>query len=152
MILNPFVLGDNTETVEEDLPYLQEYGWDFQHDCFSYNTDGTHKIVYENDALEVWIYKAMKTERYRFDCYKHGIYNLDSNYGVELEQYIGKRPNDINTATEIKERIRECLEVNPYIKTINSIDIVSTKKDTAIFKIDLTSIYGDMETMQGVTL
>ena len=148
--MNPFVLGENVETVEEDLPYLQEFAWDFDKDCFIYNNDGTHKLVYENDALEVWIYKALKTERYRFDCYKHGIYNIDSNFGVELEQYIGKRPNDINTASEIKERIRECLEVNPYIKTIDSIEIVSTKKDTASFKITLTSIYGYFETIKEV--
>ena len=148
--MNPFVLGENVETIEEDLPYLQEFAGDFDKDCFIYNNDGTHKLVYENDALEVWIYKALKTERYRFDCYKHGIYNIDSNFGVELEQYIGKRPNDINTASEIKERIRECLEVNPYIKTIDGIEIVSTKKDTASFKITLTSIYGYFETIKEV--
>lgn len=150
--MNPFVSGESStqETDETELAELQEFAWDFSNDRFLYNADGTHKIVYENQALEVWIYKALKTERYRYECYKHGIYNTDSDYGIELEQYIGKRKNDVQTATEIMTKIKECLEINPYIKSIDSIDITEIKGDKLTLAITLTSIYGETTTNQTV--
>ena len=144
--MNPFISMQETENENEDLNLLKEYAWDFIHDCFIYNSDGTHKIVTENAALEVWIYKALKTERYRYDCYRHGELNIDSNFGVELEQYIGKNKNNAETATQIIARIKECLEVNPYIVSINSIDITEIKGDKLTLSISLTSIYGNLET------
>jgi hypothetical protein len=144
--MNPFISMQETENENEDLNLLKEYAWDFIHDCFIYNSDGTHKIVTENAALEVWIYKALKTERYRYDCYRHGELNIDSNFGVELEQYIGTNKNNAETATQIIARVKECLEINPYISSINSIDITEIKGDKLTLSINLTSIYGNLET------
>lgn len=144
--MNPFISMQETENENEDLNLLKEYGWDFIHDCFIYNSDGTHKIVTENAALEVWIYKALKTERYRYDCYRHGELNVDSNFGVELEQYIGTNKNNAETATQIIARVKECLEINPYISSINSIEITEIEGDKLTLSIDLTSIYGNLQT------
>ena len=88
--MNPFVKMERQKVkTENTLPLLKEFAWNFDKDTFIYKNDGTIQTVKENEALKVWIYKALKTERYRFEAYLHGIYNLESNYGVELEKYIG---------------------------------------------------------------
>ena len=53
---NPFVSGSSVTTADT-LDVFQEFAWDFDHDCFLFE-NGKHKIVTENDAIEVWIYKA----------------------------------------------------------------------------------------------
>ena len=142
--MNPFVKMEKTR-VENELPELKEFAWDFDKDRFIYKTDGTIRTVKENEALKVWIYKVLKTERYRFEAYLHGIYNLESSYGVELEKYIGAYPNNARTATQIEQRIRECLSINPYIKNINYIRIDDLHKDRLTIGLSITSIYGTFE-------
>lgn len=142
---NPFISAEPAaEEAANDLPLLKEWGWDFQHDCFIYNDRGVHVTVTENEALKVWIYKCLKTERYLYDCYRHGIYDADCDYGVELEQYIGKSKNNEETADQITIRIKEAFSVNPYILSVDAIDIVEMKGDQLKLQISLTSIYGAM--------
>ena len=149
--MNPFVLGTNTATnTTQDLPLLQEYGWDFIHDTFTYDTAGKHKIVTENEALKVWIYKALRTERYRYEAYKHGVYNDNAEYGVELERFIGKQTNNKQSATVIKRYIEDGLIVNPYITKINSVDITECSNYKLILTVNLTSVYGNLS--QGYTI
>lgn len=144
--MNPFIkMESQTSNMDDLLPPLKEYAWDFVHNKFRYRTDGIIQIVEENEALKIWIYKALKTERYRYEAYLHGVYNLDSNYGIELEKYIGVYPNNSRTATIIEQRIRECLSINPYIKNINYIRIDDMRKDNLIISLGLTSIYGNLE-------
>ena len=78
---NPFVSGnDDLKTENTDLPIFQEYAWNFDNDTFIFE-HGRHKIVTENEALKVWIYKTLKTERWRYRAYEtsYGIENLNSS-------------------------------------------------------------------------
>jgi hypothetical protein len=137
---NPFVAAEVTSSAEVDLlPLYKEYAWNFDTDNFIYDADGNHKIVTENEALKVWIYKALKTERYRYRAYM-------DDYGEELEQFIGKKPNDAETASEMEKYIKEGLMVNPYIKRIDSIDVTVQQHDEIELTIELTTIYGSMVT------
>ena len=134
---NPFVTGAVSETATaSELPIFQEYAWDFNHDCFIFE-HGQHKTVYENEALKVWIYKTLKTERWRYRAY-------DNDYGIELEQFIGAHTNTAATSIEMKRYIKEALDINPYILRINKIDFTNDR-DVAGFTIDLTTVYGEME-------
>lgn len=142
---NPFVTIDASSTVSaatDNLPLLQEYAWDFQNDRFLLDTRGHHVTVTENEALKVWIYKALKTQRYRYECYRHGELDIDAPYGVDLEEYIGKYPNTIATAQLIIRDIKSCLALNPYIKRVISVEIAERKKDKLVIEIELESIYG----------
>lgn len=144
--MNPLVKMEKQKVkTENTLPLLKEFAWNFDKDTFIYKNDGTIQTVKENEALKVWIYKALKTERYRFEAYLHGIYNLESNYGVELEKYMGSHPNNNRTATLIEQRIKECLSINPYIKRINYIRIDNLHKDKLTIGLSITSIYGTFE-------
>ena len=56
----PFI-GTNIAVTEEDLPLYQEYAWNFDIDKFIYDNAGNHVLVEGNEAIKVWIYKALKT-------------------------------------------------------------------------------------------
>ena len=137
---DPYVAIDVTNTSDTDLlPLYKEYAWDFDNDCFIYDSDGNHKVVEQNEALKVWVYKTLKVERYRYRAY-------NDDYGMELEQFVGKNPNNPETAETLKRFIREGLLVNPYIEKINSIDVTVQEHDYLELTIDLTTIYGDLTT------
>ena len=133
---NPFVSGSAEAATEENsLPTFTEYAWDFENDRFLYES-GQHKIVTENEALKVWIYKTLKTERWRYLAY-------DNAYGLELERFIGAYTNNAGNAVEIEQYISEALLINPYIKSVDDIQY-SIEGDALAYKISLTTIYGAM--------
>ena len=140
---NPFIAMQATtnNSSTSNLPRLKEFAWDFEHDKFLLDVKGNFREVEENEALKVWIYKALKTQRYRFECYRHGIMDTYSDYGIDLEKYIG-HTNDVTNAGYIIEEVRSCLAVNPYIKSIDSIEVSERKKDVLSIDVVLTSIYG----------
>ena len=150
---NPFIAMEPTEeeNTASELPYLEEYAWDFDHNCFRYDANGNHIIVTETEAIKVWVYKCLKCERFMYNVYRHGIYNDRCNYGVWLEKYIGKNPNNEKTASAVRKEIREAILANPYIETIDYLEIDSIKKDTLVLNMGLTSVYGSLE-MKGLEI
>lgn len=140
---NPFLAASDTaSTSVDDLPELQDFAWDFDHDTFRRDTHGNIILVTENEALKVWIYKCLKTERARYPAYRHGEYNQDAPYGAELERFIGKRINNKATSEDVIRYIKEGLEVNPYIVRIISIKATNIEGDALEISVDLESIYG----------
>ena len=131
----PFT-GTNTVTAEKDLPLYKEYAWDFDTDKFIYDNVGNHVLVEGNEAIKVWIYKALKTERFRYTAYSW-------RYGIELKKFIGKVMTVGERISEFKRVIIECLMVNPYIKSINSINITRDKTNIDC-EINLTTVYGEL--------
>lgn len=148
---NPFIAMEATEgeSATSELPYLEEYAWDFEHNCFRYDANGNHIIVTETEAIKVWVYKCLKCERFLYNAYRHGIYNDRCNYGVWLEKYIGKNPNNEKTASAVRKEIRDAILANPYIESIDYLEIDSIKSDTLVLNMGLTSIYGSLE-MKGL--
>lgn len=84
-------------------------------DCFVFE-NGKHKIVIENEALKVWVYKVLKTERYLY----YRAY--DSSYGIELEKFIGREINTSDVADKLFRYVTEALLVNPYIRKVNAVN------------------------------
>ena len=150
---NPFIAMEATEeeAATSELPYLEEYAWDFDHNCFRYDANGNHIIVTETEAIKVWVYKCLKCERFMYNVYRHGIYNDRCNYGVWLEKYIGKNPNNEKTASAVRKEIRDAILANPYIENIDYLEIDSIKSDTLVLNMGLTSIYGSLE-MKGLEI
>lgn len=134
---NPFVTGNTTDSNAETdaLPTFTEYAWDFGHDCFIFE-NGKHKIVIENEALKVWIYKTLKTERWRYRAY-------DGAYGIELEQFIGRSTNNADSSAEVERYVKEALLTNPYIKSIDNVAFAN-ESDVLDFEVSLTTIYGSL--------
>ena len=133
---SPFITGNTSAlSFSNNLPTFTEYQWDFEHDCFVYE-NGKQKIVTENEALKVWIYKTLKTERWRYRAY-------DNAYGIELEKFIGTYTNNKNSATEVEQYIKEALLINPYIISIDNI-LTNINGDKLSYDISLTSVYGNL--------
>ena len=140
--MNPFVNARKQEIkTSNTLSIFQEYAWDFEHDCFIYE-NGKQKVVTGNEAIKVWIYKTLKTERWRYRAY-------ENSYGVELEKFIGTHTNNNESAIDIERYVKEGLLVNPYIISIDEI-VTTIENDKLFFKINLTTIYGQI--MQAVKI
>lgn len=131
---NPFLTGNiSAASPSNNLPIFTEYDFDFQNECFIFE-NGKQKIVTENEALKIWSYKCLKTERWRYRAY-------DNAYGIELEQFVGTHTNNRDSATEIERYIKDALLVNPYIESIDEIT-ASIDGDELTYDVLLTSVYG----------
>ena len=94
--------------------------------------NGDFVIVEKNEAIKVWCYYALKIAKGRFLAFT-------SNYGSELEEkLIGKQYNS-DTYSKVKRIVEDCLLVNPYIKSIDNVQIDFDDKLT--IEIELTTVY-----------
>ena len=134
----PFI-GGMRDAATADLPLFQEYAWDFERDRFRYDVNGRYILLTGNPALEVWIYKALKTERFEYLAYSR-------QYGIELKPFIGKVMGVQERYSELRRVITECLMVNPYIKSIDSFSITPENHAELVrMHITLTTVYGEVE-------
>jgi len=84
--------------------------------------------------LKVWTYKLLKTPRFRYQAYF-------DDYGLILEDYIGKTPNDTVEAGNLFNEIKKAIMVNPYIKDVMNTGMNPHEKTVQI-ALELTTIYG----------
>ena len=91
---------DNEEN--EELEELCEYAFDFENNCLMKNEAGQNYYVYQNEALKIWIYKALMTARYR-----HLAYTDD--FGNEMFDLISESINQDVLLLELKRFITEAL-------------------------------------------
>lgn len=137
---NPFIAGaaaaesGTEEKTEAD--EFSEYAWDFDHDSFRYDDRGKPIVVTGNEALKVWVYKLLKSERYRYLAYF-------DDYGLQLEKYQGKTPNNGASASAIYGDIREALLVNKYITSVQNVALTTEGKVLTV-SLKMTTVYGNM--------
>ena len=136
MSLFPFVSNTDEVKVDNSFPLYKEVAWDFEKDT-PIIQNGDFKIVEGNNAIKVWVYKALLTPRYN-----HSIYSWD--YGSELMDLVGKAYTPSLTKEEAKRYIKEALLINPYILEVN---VVDTSFNNGILGADikLLTIYGESE-------
>lgn len=126
---------DRPQTTNE-LKLFEEIAWDFENNT-PLTVDGEFKKVQKNDALKVWIYKALKTERYKYTIYSW-------NYGNELERLIGTNNYPEMIKSQMIRYISEAILTNPYINSISNIT-VSPDSDKINANFEVKTIYGNME-------
>lgn len=88
------------------------------------------------DAVLVWAYKALQTERTRYL-----IYTWD--YGNEIATLTGSDYPDGLKKSEAQRFIKECLEVNEYITEVKDIKVEFENNKIAI-SCTIVSIYGEV--------
>lgn len=136
----PFVglPSDYISDIHTELPLLREYAYDFKTNDFIIDPSTNDiKVVTGLKALEVWIYKAILTDRFEYP-----IYSWD--YGTELTDLIGQKFSKGLTESEAFRFIKEALMINPYINDVNNLGIVFDG-DTVTIKILVTSVYGEVK-------
>lgn len=131
----PFI-NPPIQEIESELPLYTEIAWDFKNNI-PIVENGEFKKVEGNEAIKVWVYKALLTNRY-----EHLIYSFD--YGSELSELKGQKYTRELTETEAKRYIKEALEINPYITEIEIVD-VSFIDDKLTVNIQLETVYGKTE-------
>ena len=92
------------------LPTPREYGIDFDTGRL------TGEIVEGKEAIKVWIWNCLQTERYRYALYTW-------QYGVEYEQYIGQAVTEDFLTADAQIETEEALMVSPYITGISDFEI-----------------------------
>lgn len=137
------IFPQDTEIVEEmyaieniELPVFREYAIDFSTGQFLYDDAGKNIVVEKNEALKIWIWCALQTERL-----KYKIYN--DNYGHDFESIIGKGYNKELVNAELERMIEECLLANPYINEVLKLD-TKLEESKLYIKITVKTIYGEV--------
>lgn len=126
---------DNVEINEVTLPLYKDVAWDFVNNRpLMYNND--FKIVEGNEAIKSWIYRAIKTQRFR-----HIIYSWD--FGSEIESLISQRYTKDLIKAEVERYVKEALLINEYIQ---SVDVVNVEFESDVLSVDVnvTTIYGEV--------
>ena len=135
--LFPFFGDTAVETANTDsLPLYKEVGWDFEHNI-PIVEKGDFKIVTGNEAVKTWVYKTMKTERFRYL-----IYSWD--YGSELDSLSGQSYTPNLTKAECIRYIKEALLINPYIRNVSNVEVTFDRGKLHI-EAKLETVYGEAE-------
>lgn len=116
---------------------LKEYAWDFDKNQFILQ-DGKFQIVEGKEAIKIWIWKALHTQRYRYMAYSW-------DYGHELEELIGKGYSEGLTRSETERYLNEALLVSPYIKSIEDVTVVVHDSSINV-KFTSNTVYGEVIT------
>lgn len=125
----------DAQTVKEDdsqvVKVPKEYGVDFR------TGQLTGKIVEGLEAIKVWIWLCMHTERFR-----HAIYSAD--YGTSLEQYIGHMLSEEYINTDCESEISDALLINEYIESIEDFEAVRNS-DSLNISFRVVTKFGSLE-------
>lgn len=132
-----FEIFTNTQQVilEADLPLFKEIAIDFK-SGEPILKDGEFIILEKTEALKVWVWKTLKTERNRYLIYSE-------NYGNDLIENIGQIYDKTTKDALMINEIKECLLVSPYITNVYNFSIEGGRSPIISFSID--TIYGVAE-------
>lgn len=134
-----FPFFENNKRVEEKLPRFCEFAFDFSTNQFLLR-DGREYLVYDNEALKIWIHKALITEYRKYLVYDH-------NYGSDLHRLIGSSFGEIEILRlEVEQYIKEALLVNPYIISIENFSIFEDIEKKVI-SCTVNTVYGGYQYM-----
>lgn len=131
---------NETETQESEFPLFKEMAIDFETGEPIIKNDEI-VILEGTEALKVWIWKVLETERYKYKAYTE-------NYGNELKEQLGTIYDKTIKDAILENEIRECLGVNPYITRLHSFSIETPEgmqHPYIYFSVD--TVYGTIENM-----
>ena len=102
----------------------------------------TGQIVEGKEAIKVWIWCCLQTQRFRYP-----IYSWD--YGADMEQYIGRAVSREFLQTDCEDALRSAMLVNPYISDVTDFN-VERKDDQMHISFRVITRFGEMEVEQSV--
>jgi hypothetical protein len=130
----PSTLTEQTQIqTTVDLPVFKELAFDFQTGQLKMR-GGQYYYVEKNEALKVWIWKALKSSRYTYLAYS-------TDYGNEIHTLFGRYLAKPLLYSELKRMIEDVLLCNPYITSISDFETQqSGAKVECTFSVN--TIYG----------
>ncbi len=133
MNLFPIIQPEAVET-EQELSLYREVAWDFQKNIPVYK-NGSPFIIEGKEAVMAWAWKALHTQRFRYEIYSW-------EYGNETESLIGQNFSEELKQAEAARYVRECLLINPYITDVTNI-LVDFSNGRLTIAGKLITIYGE---------
>ncbi|KXI11480.1 MULTISPECIES: DUF2634 domain-containing protein [Peptostreptococcus] len=132
----PFAGAPEDYNISEDvdLPVPVEAGIDFETGEVLLDESGQVKLVEGIEAIKVWCYLAIKTQRYA-----HQIFTEE--YGSQHEELIGYEYTKELTETEAYRYINECLMKSPYVLGVKNLGVHRTG-DKLNINIEIETSYG----------
>lgn len=137
--LFPFIDPLEVEIIEDEIPIAREYAYDFKRGDFKLK-NGKLYIVEGNEAIKIWIEKALITGRY-----KEIIHTWI--YGSEFEdKIIGLGYTKGLIKAEAERYTRECINatLSDYVVSMNNFDI-SFMDSTLTIAFKVETIYGEVD-------
>ncbi len=128
--IDPETLGAGQSS---ELPMFREYAYDYENNRLLLR-DGQTYLVEGNEALRIWIFKALSTERFRYTAY-------DTDFGSEIHSLIGGSLSSDIAKSELKRFIIEALMVNPYIEELSNFKFSRSGSGVTV-EFDCTTVYG----------
>lgn len=130
-ILQPKLAAESAKA----LPLYREAAWDYEKNQPIF-CDGRPVVVTGREAVLAWAWKALQTQRYRYEIYTW-------NYGNECGSLIGQPYTDDLKRAEAVRYVRECLEINPYIQELRDMR-VNFLDGLLTIRCRLLTIYGEV--------
>lgn len=123
----------------DTLPIFAEWAYDYKNKELLLKNKMPY-LVYKNDALEIWIWKALHPESERFAYLAY-----TPEYGNEFNNLIARFVNSDVKKSELQRIITEALLCNPYILSVS--DFIF-KQTGSVMNIEatVTTIYGKLTT------
>ena len=133
----PTTLLEETEIAEEtQLPVFKELAFDFVTKQLK-TRGGKYYYVEKNEALKIWIWKALFTSRFSYLAYS-------TDFGNEIYTLIGRYLEKKLLQSELKRMIEEALLCNPYIVSLSDFDI-SQKGSKVTCNFSVNTVYVNVE-------
>lgn len=127
-----YEIGIEDEILEQE--GFCEYAYDFENNQLL-TRDGKHYYVYGNEAMKIWIYKCMITDRFRYSAYS-------DRYGTEIYSLVGEVISSRLKIEEIKRYIIEAVMVHPFMQSIDHIEIEKWKSGVFV-TVYYTTVFND---------
>ena len=132
----PSTLTEQTQIqTTVDLPVFKELAFDFETGQLKMR-GGQYYYVEKNEALKVWIYKALNASRFVYLAYS-------TDYGHEIYTLIGRYLAKQLLYSELKRLIEEALLCNPYITSLTNFE-VEQKGSDVFCTFEVNTIYGSV--------
>lgn len=137
---------DTAATLEQvksaaDLPLFKEYAVDWDNKTLLLK-DGRPYLLTGNEALKVWIYKALhpQTQLFKYNAYS-------DNYGNEYMSLISRFVNTDIKHAELQRITSEALLVNPYILNLSDFSFLQIGSKMTI-EFTVQTVYGKLDYTQ----
>lgn len=132
----PTTLLEETEVeTAVELPVFKELAFDFLTGQLK-TKGGQYYYVEKNEAIKIWIWKALFTSRYTYLAYS-------TNYGNEIYTLIGRYLEKKLLYSELRRFIEEALLCNPYITSLSDFDI-TRQGAKVICNFSVNTVYGNV--------
>lgn len=126
---------EDTSGEGQTLPLAREVAWDYENNVPIFRR-GEPVTVTGKEAVKVWIWNAIHTERYRHEIYSWA-------YGSEFHSLVGQAYSENLKTAEAPRYLRECLLINPYITAVNNITVDFTGDRLTVSGTAVT-VYGEV--------